>query len=140
MTPELQTPLQDSTTERPIRVLVADDHDTLRCALKAVVSSDPAMEWVGEARDGVEAVEMALELDPDVVVMDISMPRMNGVEATRRITSERESIQVIGLSMFEEREQERAMMQAGGKAYMVKGADSGAIIAKIRELRQTSDG
>jgi PAS domain S-box-containing protein len=119
-------------SQRTIRVLLADDHKILRDGLASLLSDAAGVEVVGEAQDGVEAVELALELQPDVVVMDITMPRMNGVEATRKITSALPGIRVIGLSMHNEADMASALEQAGAAMYLTKGGPAGALIDAIR--------
>ncbi len=115
-----------------IRVLVADDHKIMREGLAKLIQIEADMELVGEAADGEEAVEMARRLHPQVIVMDMSMPRMNGLEATERIVAELPDIRVIGLSMYERADREEAMRQAGAVAYLTKDGPSGDLIAAIR--------
>ena len=115
-----------------IRVLVADDHKIMREGLCGMLSSMPDIEIVGEASDGENAVEMAKRLHPDVVIMDVNMPRLNGIEATRRIKSEAAGVKVIGLSMFEEEERASAMLAAGAVDYLHKTGPSQDLIASIR--------
>ncbi len=115
-----------------IRVLLADDHEILRQGLAVVLHEEPDIELVGEASDGQMAVEMARQLRPDVVVMDISMPRLNGIEATRQLSSEMPEIKIIGLSMHEERDMAVAMREAGAAAYLTKDAPSDLLVDAIR--------
>ena len=121
-----------------LRVLVVDDHAVLREGLCMLLLEEPQLEVVGEASDGVEAVERAHALQPDVVLMDFSMPRMNGVEATRRITSELPHVKVIGLSMYDEADRARAMLEAGAVAYLSKNGKARALIELIRARAATS--
>ena len=114
------------------RIIVVDDHPLLRQALKSVLMKQQDFEVVAEAGDGVEAVNLVTELVPDVVIMDISMPGMNGIQATRIIHSELPEIRIIGLSMFQEGEQARAMRDAGAVAYLTKSGPSEDVIAAIR--------
>jgi DNA-binding NarL/FixJ family response regulator len=88
---------------------------------------------VSEASDGQMAVEMAHETRPDVIIMDVSMPRLNGVEATRRISSDLPDIAIIGLSMHSQEDMANSMQQAGAVAYVTKGAPSEILMATIRE-------
>ena len=118
-----------------IRVLVADDHKIVRQGLTELLREEADIEVVGEASDGVEAVEMAARLRPDVIVMDISMPRLNGIEATRRITAAQPRVRVIGLSMYEEPERAAAMREAGAVAYLHKAGPSEDLIAAIHATR-----
>jgi CheY-like chemotaxis protein len=115
-----------------IRVLVADDHEIMREGLAKLIQVEADIAVVGEAADGAQAVEMARELHPQVVVMDMSMPRMNGLEATQRILAEMPDIRVIGLSMYEKADREEAMRKAGAVAYLTKDGPSADLIAAIR--------
>jgi CheY-like chemotaxis protein/GNAT superfamily N-acetyltransferase len=114
-----------------LRVLLADDHSVLRKGMADLLQECADVEVVGEARDGQEAVKMALEIKPDVVLMDITMPRMDGIEATRRITSQLPRVRVVGLSMHEEEEAATAMRAAGAQAYLCKSQPSDAILAAV---------
>lgn len=114
-----------------IRVLLADDHLIVRQGFAALLRSDQAVEVVGEAADGVEAVELAQSLKPNVVVMDVSMPKMGGIDATRWITSNLPGIRVIGLSMHEEEPVALAMREAGAVAYVTKDGPSAVLMAAI---------
>lgn len=115
----------------PIRLLLVDDHPILRKGLADLVRIRPEVVVVGEAGDGQEAVDLALLLKPDVILMDITMPRMDGIEATRRITAALDHVRVIGLSMHEGEEMATAMRGAGAVGYMTKGGDPDALIAAI---------
>jgi DNA-binding NarL/FixJ family response regulator len=115
-----------------IRILLADDHQILREGLASLLSEEPDMEIVGEAGDGHEAIELARLTRPDVVLMDVTMPRLDGIQATRQITAEMSGVAVIGLSMHEEEDMALAMRSAGAVAYLSKGGPSEALIAAIR--------
>ncbi|MFH0976853.1 MAG: response regulator [Spirochaetota bacterium] len=115
-----------------IRVLVADDHKIMREGLCGLLRSMPDIEVVGEAFDGENAVEMTMQLCPNVVVMDVNMPGMNGIEATRHIVSEMPGVKVIGLSMHEEADRASAMLKAGAVDYIHKAGPSQDLIASIR--------
>ena len=123
-------------TPKKIRVLIADDHQVVREGLSAILNAKEDIEVIAEARDGVEAVEKAKEFKPDVILMDISMPRMNGVEATRRIKLEQPQIGIVVLTMYEEEEYIFDLVKAGATGYMLKNSDSSQIIKAIRSTYQ----
>ncbi|KJS33078.1 MAG: hypothetical protein VR64_04000 [Desulfatitalea sp. BRH_c12] len=114
-----------------IRVLFADDHKVLRQGLVKIVSSQPNIKVVGEAVNGLEAVQLARQLKPDVIVMDVSMPEMDGIEATRRIKSELPVIRVIGLSMHTDGHILQLMRNAGAEAFVAKTASSAELLQAI---------
>lgn len=119
-------------TRQRIRVLLADDHAILRAGIVSLLHSFDDIEVVGEAGDGLEAVELAHQLEPDVILMDITMPRMSGIEATRRITRELPRIRVIGLSMHTEVDMGRALAEAGAVGYLTKGSPAQELVDAIR--------
>lgn len=102
------------------KVLLADDHAIVRAGLRSLLEQESSMSVVGEASDGRAAVAMAADLHPDVVVMDIGMQGLNGIEATRRITSEMPSVRVIALSMHSDRRFVSGMLGAGASGYLLK--------------------
>jgi PAS domain S-box-containing protein len=122
----------------PIRVLLADDHTVVREGLVRLLGNVPDIEVVGEAADGQEAMELAQKLLPDVILMDVSMPKLNGVEATRAIHNCYPDIRIIGLSMFEESDRMHAVRDAGAVDYLTKSGPSKAIINSIRACVQTN--
>ncbi|MBI5579600.1 MAG: response regulator, partial [Deltaproteobacteria bacterium] len=123
-----------------IRVLLADDHAVMRQSLAFMLSQEPDIEVVGEAQDGGEAVELAGKLRPDVILMDISMPGVNGIDATRSINGAYPEICVIGLSMHEEGERSQAIRSAGATDYVTKSAPKAHLVAAIRGcMRDSSD-
>src|SRR5579863_6430751 len=114
--------LEERTAEPIIQVVLADDHNILRHGLKLLLELQPGIQVIGEARTGTEAVAMALTLKPAVVVMDISMPDMDGLEACRRIRAQAPSIQVLILTMHESEEYFLQSLRAGAAGYVVKKA------------------
>jgi DNA-binding NarL/FixJ family response regulator len=115
-----------------IRVLLADDHAVMRQGLTSLLRDEPDIEVIGEAVDGLAAVELARELAPDVILMDLSMPKVNGIDATRMIHSARPEIRIIGLSMFQEPQQAQAMLDAGAVAYLTKSGPAESLVSTIR--------
>ena len=114
-----------------IRVLFADDHKIMRKGLLQMVSSQPDIEVVGEAANGVEACELARQLKPDVVVMDVSMPVMDGIKATRHVKAERPEVRVVGLSMHEDEHIAKAMRAAGAECLVSKTASPAQLLKAI---------
>lgn len=115
-----------------IRVLLADDHTILRHGLASILHNEPGIEVVAEACDGQAAVELTRLYRPDVVVMDVTMPRLNGVEATQRLAQELPAVQVIGMSMHEDDETRNAMLRAGAVSYLTKGGPTEELLGEIR--------
>jgi DNA-binding NarL/FixJ family response regulator len=115
----------------PLRIIVADDHPVFRSGLRMMVRSEPELELVGEAETGSRAVELALGTEVDVVVMDLHMPDLNGIEATRRILEVRPEIGVLVLTMLQDDESVFAAMRAGAKGYLLKGAGQEEIVRAI---------
>jgi DNA-binding NarL/FixJ family response regulator len=117
-----------------IRILFADDHKMMRQVLVEIIADRPGILVVGEASNGEEALNMTRQLLPDIVVMDISMPIMNGVEATRRIKAEMPEVRILGLSMFEDEHIALKMRQAGAEEYLSKTASYDALLEAIYRL------
>jgi DNA-binding NarL/FixJ family response regulator len=105
-----------------VRILLADDHQIMREGLKALLGKHPSMEVIAEAQTGIEALELARKERPDVVVMDIAMPDINGIEATRQLKSELADIKIIALSMHSDRRFVSEILKAGASAYVLKQA------------------
>jgi CheY-like chemotaxis protein len=121
-----------------IRVLLVDDHALVRNGLSSVLRYHTDLQVVGEAADGHEAVAMAAALKPDVVVMDVNMPRMDGVEASKRIKRDLPATVVIGLSMHEGGHHESAMRESGAAAYLTKDSAAERLIETILRCRAAS--
>lgn len=125
--PETESPVNGT-----IRVLIADDHSVMRQGLSSFLGQECDIAIVGEAANGISALERARTLRPDVILMDLDMPEMNGLEATRIIHSEMPRIRIIGLSMYEEMEQATAMYDAGAVAYLNKCCSLKELMGTIR--------
>lgn len=119
-----------------IRVLVADDHDLIRKALRDLIDNEPDLEVVGEAADGLSVERLARELLPDVVLMDVRMPGVDGVEATRRIVADpgADGVKVLVLTTFEQDENVLRSIRAGASGFLGKGADAGTLVQAIRTV------
>jgi DNA-binding NarL/FixJ family response regulator len=102
------------------KILICDDHKIFREGLRALLEKQAGVKVVGEARDGLEAVRLDKELSPDVIIMDITMPGLNGIEATRKITKNRKNARIIGLSMHNDRKYVTEIFKAGARAYLLK--------------------
>lgn len=114
------------------RVLVVDDHRLVRAGLAGLVGDDPGLEVCGQAADGAEAVALVTALRPDVVLMDLSMPVMDGVEATRAVLAVRPRTRVLVLTSFAEHDRVREALTAGAVGYLLKDSEPGALLAAVR--------
>lgn len=120
--------------EKKLRVLLADDHAIVREGLKTLVNAQPDMEVIAEAEDGQSAVRQVKELRPDVVVMDVSMPRLNGSAATQQIKQICPEVKVVALSMYEDRSYLRQLLEAGASGYVLKRSAAEDLRRAIRTV------
>ncbi len=120
-------------TPQAIRVLLVDDHRIVLRGLEALLRNEPDLRVVGQASNGREALELARQIKPQVILMDVAMPQMNGIEATRAIKTEMPDIRIVGLSMFEDNEMGSQMRQAGANAFLNKAGPTEALLAAIRD-------
>ena len=117
-----------------IRILLADDHAVVRQGFKMILGAQPDMEIVGEAANGREAVELSEQLKPDLVVMDVAMPGLNGIEATRRIAGSVPHTRVIALSMHKDSVYVREVLRAGARGYLLKDSGAGDLVSAVRAV------
>jgi DNA-binding NarL/FixJ family response regulator len=117
-----------------LRVLIADDHTLFRYGMQGLLSTQPDIEVVGEAKAGEEAVALAAELQPDVVLMDIKMPYVSGIEATRRILEHHPHIRILMVTMFEDDASVFTAMRAGARGYVLKDAAKDDVLSAIRTV------
>lgn len=121
-------------TMKRIRVLLADDHAVVRQGFKMILAAEPDMEIVGEAGNGREAVELVGEARPDVVVMDVAMPELNGIEATRRLATVAPHARVLALSMHKDSVYVREILRAGARGYLLKDSVAADLVAAVRAI------
>lgn len=119
---------------KTIRVLIADDHVIVRSGIKLLLESEKGIEVVGEAQNGREAIEMSNSLKPDIVLMDIAMPEIDGLEAARQIKSELPDTEILVLTMHRSEEYFFEMLKAGASGYLLKGAETSDLIQGIRTV------
>lgn len=117
-----------------IRILIADDHPILRTGMRMLINSQPDMEVVDEAQDGIEAVEKAVASMPDVVIMDITMPNLDGIKATEKIIRNCKNTKVLGLTMHDNPTYLKMMLVAGASGYVVKKSVDSALLSAIRTI------
>lgn len=120
-------------SDQPIRILIADDHPVFRFGLRALLEAQTDMVVVGEAESGETAVQMARDLQPDVTLMDINMPGINGIEATKQVTAVSPTIAVLIITMFDD-DTVFTAMQAGARGYLLKGAQGDETLRAIRAV------
>jgi DNA-binding NarL/FixJ family response regulator len=121
---------------KKIKVLIAEDHAIVRQGLKILIRADPDMEVSGEAADGRQALQMAEKTQPDVVVMDVAMPLMNGLEATRKIVRQQPRSKVLVLSSYSDDESVQQLVQAGASGYLTKHSASTDLLEAIRQVNR----
>src|SRR5262249_51543888 len=125
---------------KSLRILIADDHAVARAGLRELFGKRPELQVVGEAANGVEAIAQAVALQPDVIVMDISLPQMNGVDATREIHGTLPHVQIVGLSTHDDESTERLMRKAGAEAYFTKNEGTDRLLDYLLFLAKQTDG
>jgi two-component system response regulator NreC len=119
-----------------IRVVLADDHTLFREGIKAILSAEPSIEVIGEANDGRQAVEKVSRLEPDVALLDVGMPGLNGVEATRRIKRRKKQVKILMLTMYQEEEMVARCLEAGASGYVLKDAPPGQLVYAIESVHR----
>jgi DNA-binding NarL/FixJ family response regulator len=129
-------PTAEPSSAQPLQLLIADDSEPFRAGLAALVASLDGMVVIGTATDGDAAIAMALDLQPDVVLMDLSMPGRNGIDATRAIVSAAPHIAILILTMHEDDESVFAAVQAGARGYLVKGARQAELVRAVRSVAE----
>ena len=117
-----------------IRIMVADDHPLLRQALRNALEKQPDFEIIAEAGDGVETIKLAIEFIPDVIIMDISMPKLNGLEATKQIKAKFPQIVILALTVHDDNEHVLGILEAGAGGYLVKTVSASEVIHAVRAL------
>jgi DNA-binding NarL/FixJ family response regulator len=127
---------QEGGSNKPTSVVVADDHALFRYGLKAMLANAEGFEVVGEAATGEEVVEKVAFLRPDIVLMDIQMPGINGIEATRRVLERNPNIGVVVVTMFEDDDSVFAAMRAGARGYILKGADAKEVLKVVAAVAE----
>lgn len=120
----------------PLRILIVDDHAVVRRGVRSLLESEKGLEIIGEATTGREAVDMARRLQPDVVVMDLSLPELNGLDATRQILKDSPRSEILVLTMHHSEELARDVLQAGARGYVLKSDADQNLIAAVRSLRE----
>ncbi len=121
---------------KPLRILIADDHELIRKGLRAVLNGHPDWTICGEAVNGRQAVELARQLKPDIVVMDVTMPELNGLEATRQILKKHPKIEILFLTVHESEQLVTEVLAAGARGYILKGDTTRLLIAAVETIAQ----
>jgi two-component system, NarL family, response regulator LiaR len=117
-----------------MRILLAEDHKVVREGTRRLLESQPDFDVVGEASDGIEAVELAKKLKPEIIIMDVSMPRLNGIEATRQIKAIYPNIAILPLTGYDDDEYVFALLEAGAAGYLLKDSSGEELIEAIRQV------
>lgn len=118
----------------PIRIVLCDDHQIIREGIRSLLEKQPDMTVVGEALNGLEAIKLMSTKKPDIVIMDVAMPEMNGIAATSRIFSDYPKVKILGLSMHSDRHFVNEMLEAGASGYMLKDSAFGELATAIRTI------
>ena len=118
----------------PIRILLADDHAVVRQGFRAMLAQQPDISIVGEAGNGREVLALAEKTKPDLIVMDVAMPELNGIEATRRLTANMPGLRILALSMHKDSVYVREMLKAGAKGYLLKDSGESDLLDAVRTL------
>ena len=129
---QANSPASSAPTARPIRVLVVDNHTTARQGIRRILDGRPDLQVVGEAADGLAAIEQTERLHPDVVLLDLQMPRLSGIEALPRLRAAHPTVEIVVLTMFDQDEQVFASLKAGARGYVLKDAAPETIVAAVR--------
>lgn len=119
-----------------IRVMITDDHSIVRKGIRALLATEPGIEVIGEAADGLEAVDLAGKLQPDVILMDMVMPKLDGIEAIRRITAKRQSTRILVLTSFAADEKVFPAIKAGALGYLLKDSSPQELVEAIQRVHQ----
>jgi len=125
-----------SVPARALTILIADDHAQVRKVYRGLLDERTELRVVGEASDGLEAIAQARALRPDVILMDVSMPNLDGISATRRIRAELPSIEILGLSMQPRTEDVHSIEEAGAAGFFMKGIETQALIERLLEMHR----
>jgi DNA-binding NarL/FixJ family response regulator len=128
----VQNAAKEWAQHMPIRVVIADDHNVVRKGIRELLADESDIEVVGEARDGHEAIDLALALRPNIVLMDINMPVLSGVEATRRIRAQAPDVRVLVLTAYADAPYIDGLLEAGATGYLLKTAEDREIVRAVR--------
>lgn len=123
-----------SSAQQSVRFVLADDHQMMRAGLRSILEQRPGYQVVGEASDGRQAVEMVKQTNPHVVLMDITMPELNGIEATRQIAAVGQGTKVIGLSMHSDRQMITELLRAGAAGYLLKNSAASELLVAVESV------